>query len=267
MTSPRTVVIAGAGIGGMTAALALAKEGFRVTLTEQAERIDEIGAGIQLSPNASRVLTGLGLAERLAPLVVAPEDLKVMNARSGKVLARATLGAEAAKRFGSPYWVIHRGDLQAVLHDAIATNPLVTLHLATRVEDFAVHRNGLTVAALRRMAPTELHGSVLIGADGLWSLLRQRLGHREQPRFARHSACRALVPANLVSESLREPSVNLWLGRHAHLVHYPVRGGSLINVVAILRDDWREPGWSGYGDKNEILARFPAAMWQARCAN
>ena len=119
MTSSRTVVIAGAGIGGLTAALALAQRGFRVAVFEQAERLEAIGAGIQLSPNASRVLIGLGLGERLAPLVVAPEELNVMNARTGRVLARAPLGDAAAKRYGAPYWVIHRGDLQAVLLEAV----------------------------------------------------------------------------------------------------------------------------------------------------
>jgi salicylate hydroxylase len=263
VTTPRSVVIAGAGIGGMTAALTLAKAGFRVTLIEQADQIADVGAGIQLSPNASRILIGLGLGERLAGLVVVPQELKVIDARSGRLVAGAVLGHEAAGRYGAPYWVIHRGDLQAVLAEAIAVNPLVTLHLGTRVEDFAVHRNGVTIATLRGRAPTELHGGVLIGADGLWSVLRQRLGHREQPRFARHVACRSLVPAEHVPADLREPSVNLWLGRHAHLVHYPVRGGSLVNVVAILRDDWREPGWSAYADKSQILAHFPVGMWQA----
>jgi salicylate hydroxylase len=247
----------------MTAALALAREGFRVSLVEQAERLEEVGAGLQLSPNASRVLIGLGLADRLAPEVVVPEELKVMNARSGRVLARAVLGAAAAEQFGAPYWVIHRGDLQAVLLEAIAISPLVTLHLGTRVEDFAIHRNGVTVAGIRKREPAELHGCALIGADGLWSALRGRLGHRAEPRFARHTAWRALVPAESVSPELRAPAVNLLLGRNAHLVHYPVKGGRLINVVAILRDDWREPGWSAPGDRHEILARLPAARWQA----
>jgi salicylate hydroxylase len=186
-----------------------------------------------------------------------------MNARSGRVLARAKLGAAATERFGAPYWVIHRGDLQTVLYDAIAIHPLVTLHLGTRVEDFAAHSNGITVAGTCRTKPAELHGSALIGADGLWSTLRARLGHRAQPRFARHTALRALIPSHLVSPALREPAINLRLGRNAHLVHYPVRGGSLLNIVAIVRDDWREPGWNAPADKNELLARFPAAMWQA----
>jgi salicylate hydroxylase len=104
MTSPPTVVIAGAGIGGLTAAIALAKRGISVSVAEQADRLEAIGAGIQLSPNASRVLIALGLGERLAPYVVAPRALNIMNARSGRVLARAPLGEAATQRYGAPYW-------------------------------------------------------------------------------------------------------------------------------------------------------------------
>ena len=263
MTSPRTVVIAGAGIGGLTAAIALAQRGFRVSIIEQAERLEAIGAGIQLSPNASRVLTGLGLGERLAPYIVAPQALNVMNAGSGRVLARAPLGDAAGNRYGAPYWVIHRGDLHTVLRETIEAIPLISLQLGMRADGFAVHDNGVTVGGRKDEQPTETHGAALIGADGLWSVLRGHLGHRTQPRFANHTAWRALVPADAVSPALCAPSLNLWLGRHAHLVHYPVRGGSLVNVVAILRDRWRETGWSADGDRDEVLARFPAGMWHA----
>lgn len=262
MISPRTVVIAGAGIGGLTAAAALTLRGFRVLVIEQADGLEDIGAGIQLSPNAARVLIDLGLGEQLAPHVVAPEELKVLSARSGRILARARLGTDAVRRFGAPYWVIHRGDLHRVLRDAVGATPLVSLQLGVKVEDFATHSNGVTVAGSRSRQPTETHGSVLIGADGLWSSLRARLGHTAQPRFARHVAWRALVPADAASPALREPTVNLWLGRNAHLVHYPVRGGGLINVVAIVRDDWSEPGWSAPGERADIVARFPAGMWR-----
>jgi salicylate hydroxylase len=261
VTTPRTVVIAGAGIGGLTAAIALAKRGFPVSVIEQAERLEPIGAGIQLSPNASRVLVGLGLGERLAPYVVAPQALNVMNARTGGVLARAALGDAATRDYGAPYWVIHRGDLHTVLRETIEATPLISLQLGTRIEDFAVHDSGITIAGRKDRQPIETHGAVLVGADGLWSVLRARLANRTQPRFARHSAWRALVPADAVAPALRAPTVNLWLGRHAHLVHYPVRGGSLVNVVAILRDRWREIGWSVPGDRDEVLARFPAGMW------
>jgi salicylate hydroxylase len=263
VASSRTVIVAGAGIGGLTAALAIAQQGFRVAVFDQAQRLEEVGAGIQLSPNASRILIALGLREQLQRHVVAPEELRVMNAQTARVLARAPLGAEAEQRYGAPYWVIHRGDLQAVLIEAVRANPDIALHLGMRVEDFAVHRNGVTISALSSHHPVEERGVALVGADGLWSSLRRRLGHREEPRFARHTAWRALAPADAVVSDLRAPVVNLWFGRNAHLVYYPVRGGSLINIVAIIRDDWREPGWSAPGERTEILARFPAGMWPA----
>ena len=263
MASSRTVIIAGAGIGGLTAALAIARHGFGVTVFDQAQRLEEIGAGIQLSPNASRILIALGLGEQLRRHVVAPEELRVMNARTARVLARAPLGAVAEKRYGAPYWVIHRGDLQAVLIDAVRVHPDIVLNLGARVEDFALNEDGVTVFARSAQHLLEDRGVALIGADGLWSSLRRRLGHRREPRFARRTAWRALAPADALMPELRAPAVNLWFGTRAHLVHYPVRGGSLVNVVAIVRDDWREPGWSASGERAEILARYRAPMWSA----
>jgi 2-polyprenyl-6-methoxyphenol hydroxylase-like FAD-dependent oxidoreductase len=259
----RTVVVAGAGIGGLTAALALAGKGFRVALFEAAERLEEVGAGIQLSPNAARVLISLGLGERLAPHLVIPEELVVKIARTGQVLARAPLGASAGQRYGAPYWVIHRGDLQGVLRDAAASMPDITLHLGTKVDEFAAHDGGITIAASHRMDAVEERGILLICADGLWSRLRKRLGHGGEPKFAGHTAWRALIPARAVPAEFTRPAVNLWLGRNAHLVHYPVKGGALINVVAILRDTWNEPGWSAAGLRRDVLDRFPAELWQA----
>jgi salicylate hydroxylase len=263
MAFPRTVVIAGAGIGGLTAALAIARQGFRVSVLEAADRLEEVGAGIQLSPNASRILLALGLGERLAPHVVVPEELKVMNAASGQVLARAPLGGEAEQRYGAPFWVIHRGDLQAALRAAVDASPEISLHLGTKVEDFAVRDTDVTIAATRDRQPIEEHGTALIGADGLWSNLRQRLGHTAAPRFAHHTAWRSLVAADAVPAPFAAPAVNLWLGRDAHLVHYPVKAGRLINIVAITHDAWDEPGWSTPGAAADILARFPASKWQA----
>jgi salicylate hydroxylase len=256
-----TVIVAGAGIGGLTAALAIAQRGFRVSVLDQAPRLDEVGAGIQLSPNAARVLIGLGLRERLLRYVVAPAELRVLHARTARLLARLPLGAACEQRYGAPYWVIHRGDLQAALLDAVRANPDISLRLGTRVEDFALHPNGVTVSALTAQGPLEERGVALIGADGLWSQLRRRLGDRGEPRFARHTAWRALAPAAALIGDLSAPAVNLWLGRNAHLVHYPVRGGDMINVVAIIRDDWRDTGWSAPGERAEILARYPAGMW------
>lgn len=264
MAASGTVIIAGAGIGGLTAALALARRGSRVSVLDQADRLQETGAGIQLSPNASRVLVSLGLGERLKPHMVAPQELRVMQARTGRVLAAAPLGASVEQRYGAPYWVIHRGDLQAQLLGAVQAHPAITLQLGARVDEFAVHAKGVTIARLQQMRPIEEQGRALIGADGLWSNMRRRIGHDRLPRFAQHTAWRALVAAESVPPELRAPVINLWLGRNAHLVHYPVKGGRLINVVAIVRDKWHEPGWSEPGDRAEILRRFRPLSWQSR---
>ena len=253
----RTVVIAGAGIGGMTAALALARRGYRVAVLDQAPRLEEIGAGIQLSPNASRVLLALGLGDELKRHVVAPQELRIIDASSARVLARAPLGGFAENRYSAPYWVIHRGDLHAVLLAAVRADPAIALDLGTRVEDFAIDDDGISVLGSAQ------RGVALIAADGLWSTLRARLGHADAPRFARHTAWRALLPAEALAAELRAPAVHLWLGRDGHLVHYPVRGGSLLNVVAIMRDDWHEEGWNAPGGRAELLARYPAGAWPA----
>jgi salicylate hydroxylase len=253
--SSRPVLIAGAGIGGLTAALAIAQRGFPVAVFEQAERLEEIGAGIQLSPNAARVLIALGLRERLERRAVAPQELRVMSARGARVLARAPLAAGAAQG-DAPYWMIHRGDLQAALLEAVRADAAITLHLGARVDDFVLDGHGVTVSAAGGH-----RGCALIAADGLWSRLRARLGHRDEPRFARRVAWRALVAADAVAQDARAPAVTLWFDGDNHLVHYPVRGGDLINVVAIVGDDWREAGWNAPGERAEILARYGAATW------
>jgi len=263
LLAQRTVVIAGAGIGGLTAALTLARGGFRVVLFEAAPRLEEVGAGIQLSPNASRALMALDLADRLAPHVVAPEELIVHKARTGEALVRVPLGSTAEQRYGAPYWLVHRGDLQRALCDALAQESGVALHLGRRVEDFATYGRGITVAAMGGLGSVEERGMALVAADGLWSVLRRRLGHRAKPRFARHTAWRALLPADGAPAAFTAPTVNLWLGRDAHLVHYPVRSGRMINVVAIVRDDWHEPGWTAAGARQELLDRFRAGRWHA----
>jgi salicylate hydroxylase len=261
LTSPRTIVVAGAGIGGLTAALALARNGFRAVVLEQAERLEETGAGIQLSPNAARTLIDLGLESRLKPYAVAPVALRVLDGVSGREMVRVPLGETVAQRYGAPYWTLHRGDLQAALAAAAAAQRGISVKLGMRVEDFVAHPNGLTVSARGRGGLSDEHGVALIGADGLWSLVRMRIGDRRAPRFAGRTAWRALVPAKEVTPEFREPVVHLWLGRNAHLVHYPVKAGRVINIVVIAAGDWSGPGWSEPAGRAELIPRLAAADW------
>jgi salicylate hydroxylase len=259
VASSRTVIVAGAGIGGLTTALMLARTGFRVTLLEQAERLSETGAGIQLSPNATNSLIALGLGERLRVSARAPEAIAI-NSATGGLLTRIPLGGDADRRYSAPYWSIHRADLQAALVDAVTANPDIVLRLGTQFQDYAVHANGLSVACRRGTATADEQGIALVGADGLWSQLRSRLGYPE-PQFRQRTAWRALIPADDVARQFATPEVQLWLGQNAHVVNYPVRGGTLINVVAIVDDTWAEPGWSANGEREELLAHFSPWNW------
>jgi salicylate hydroxylase len=261
VAASRTILIAGAGIGGLTAALALARAGYRVLIAERAETLTDIGAGIQLSPNATRILQGLGVAERLANSAVVPEGLSIRRARTGAEIAFMPIGHTMEFRYGAPYWMLHRGDLQAALADAVSEQPDVILKLGTRMEDFAVHAHGITAQLKDSRGTIEELVPAMIGADGIWSTTREGLGDRSKPVFRNRTAWRAMLPASAVPEDFRRPLARLWLGRNAHLVHYPVRGGALINVVAIIRDRWNAPGWSAPGARDELLRHFTRERW------
>jgi salicylate hydroxylase len=260
----RTIIVAGAGIGGLTAALALIRAGFRVVVMEQAERLEETGAGIQLSPNATGILFNLGAGDHLKRRAVAPEAIRVMRAKSAREIVRIPLGRPAELRYGAPYWVIHRADLQAGLIEALETTSDFALRLGSTVEDYAVHAHGITVPARGAFASSDEHGIALIGADGLWSTLRGKLGDRAAPRFRNRTAWRALVPADRVPPQAREAATALWLGPDAHLVHYPIKGGGMINLVAIVSDDRRVKGWSADGRRADLLAHFSGWHKDAR---
>jgi salicylate hydroxylase len=261
VATSRTILIAGAGIGGLTAALTLSRVGYRVVVAEQAATLSDVGAGIQLSPNATRILQSLGVAERLAATAVVPEGLSIRSARSGAEIAYMPIGRGIEFRYGAPYWMLHRGDLQAALADAVSEQPDVVLKLGTRMEDFAIHAKGITAQLRDSRGVTDERIPAVIGADGLWSTARVQLGDKSKPTFRNRTAWRALLPASAVPDEFRQPVTRLWLGRDAHLVHYPVRGGTLVNVVAIVRDRWNAPGWSAPGARDELLRHFPRERW------
>ncbi|MBI3435812.1 MAG: FAD-dependent monooxygenase [Proteobacteria bacterium] len=264
MMPSRTIVIVGAGIGGLTTALALVRHGFRVVLLEQTATVEEVGAGIQLTPNATRALIALGLGERLRQTAVVPSAIRIARARNGREIVRIPLGAAAELRYGAPYWIVHRADLQSALFAAANDNPDIEIVAGAKVADCAVHANGVSVAAMRGGGGFDAHGIALIGADGLWSTLRTRLGDARAPNPAQRIAWRALVPAAQVAPALREAIVHLWLGAGGHVVAYPVRAASMVNIVAIHADTWSESGWNAEGGRDVLLARFPASAWCAQ---
>src|SRR5579864_6916332 len=218
MAASRTIIVAGAGIGGLTASLALARRGFRVIILEKAERLQEAGAGLQLSPNASRVLIDLGLKSRLARAVT-PESVCLMSAANGGEIARLPLDGKDA-----PYWVIHRADLQAALRDEIESRSDIELRLGCQFEDVSPHAKGLTV--IQRSGPTRQQelAVALIGADGIWSTVRHHLLPEAQPRFSGLIAWRGTLDTTQLPREYTSRRVQLWMGPHAHLVAYPISG-------------------------------------------
>ncbi|MBV9563659.1 MAG: FAD-dependent monooxygenase [Bradyrhizobium sp.] len=260
MASSRTIFVAGAGIGGLTASLALAAKGFRVVVLEKSERLEEAGAGLQLSPNASRVLVDLGLAERLRSRAVVPEAISISSARAGGEIARVPLGADTLDA-GAPYWVIHRADLQAALRGAVDDHPDIELRLGCQFEDTVAHAKGLTVVQRRGDLRQQEVALALIGADGIWSAVRHQMFPKVQPQFSGLIAWRGMLNATQLPREYTSRRVQLWMGPGAHLVAYPVSGARQINVVAIVPGIWNRPGWNSPGDGIELKGTFDARRW------
>jgi salicylate hydroxylase len=261
VAASRTIIVAGAGIGGLTAALALARQGFRVVVLEKAERLEEAGAGLQLSPNASRVLIDLGLQPRLASRAVTPDAISLMSARSGGEIVRLPLGDAAAAQAGAPYWVIHRADLQAALQAQINDNPDIELRLGCQFEDVGTHAKGLTVVQRSGMTRQQELALALVGADGIWSAVRHHLFPQAQPQFSGLIAWRGTLDATQLPREYTSRRVQLWMGPNAHLVAYPISGARQINVVAVVSGTWNRPGWSASGEANEVKNAFASARW------
>ncbi|MCP8940334.1 FAD-dependent monooxygenase [Alsobacter sp. SYSU M60028] len=248
------ILIAGAGIGGLTAALALARAGQSVTLLEKRTRLTEVGAGLQLSPNASRVLIGLGLGPALARAACEPDRIVVRRGGDAATLAEMPLG-RMRERFGAPYYVIHRADLQTILFDAVRGTSGIRLAFGREVALAETVEAGVRVTSQTAGGPETLTGNCLIGADGLWSRVARAMGDDSEPDFIGYVAWRGTMPIEAAPVAFRGTQTGLWLGRGCHVVHYRVSGGRQLNVVAVLHDANSEPGWSREGDAAAFRAR------------
>ena len=246
------ILIAGGGIGGLTAALCLAKAGCEVVLFERADEFGEVGAGIQLSPNCTRVLHHLGLEPALKACAFLPEGTEFRAWKSGKVIGSSVLGQSVRERYGFPYYHIHRGDLLGVLVEAARRSSAIELNTASEVTGF--EQDGQVRVAVDGAIR---EGDALIGADGIHSTVRAGLFGDDAPRFTGNVAWRALVPAERLPAGLVRPVTAAWWGPHKHFVHYYLHSGTLVNCVCVVEKvGWEIESWTERGDFEELKRDF-----------
>jgi salicylate hydroxylase len=255
MSEVRKVLIAGAGIGGLTAALALLRAGFDVEVFEQAPELKEVGAGVQIAANGSKVLLSLGLEEALAQVAVKATGKEVRLWDTGQTWPLFDLGEESVERFGAPYLLLHRADLHDALIDGVRRIKPDAIHLGARCVGFEQDAAGVRLAlADGRQA----QGDVLVGADGLHSAVRRQLFGEDQARFTGGVAWRGVVPVSRLSARLARPVGTNWIGPHGHVITYPLRRGELLNFVGhVERNDWQVESWTERGSREECKADFP----------
>ena len=247
------VLISGGGIGGLSAALSLAQSGFEVEVFEQAPEFGEVGAGIQLSPNATRVLHHLGLADALEACAFVPARTEFRSWKTGRLISTNPLGDTVRNTYGFPYYHIHRGDLLAVLVDAANRIDGIALHTAARVERFEQDGGRVHVT----VSGTEQSGDALIGADGIHSAVRAGLFGPEAATFTGNVAWRALVPVTRLPAGLIPPAATVWWGPRGHFVCYYVRGGELVNCVCVReKQGWEVESWTERGEYDELKGDF-----------
>lgn len=247
-----SVIIIGGGIGGLAAAQALTQQGIRVLLLEQAAEIGEIGAGIQLGPNAYSALDALGAGEAARNRSVFTDHLTMMDAVDGSQVGRIEVGEAFRQRFGNPYGVIHRADIHLSILEAVEKNPLVSFKTSTRIEKMELHDNGVV---LTDSNGNSYEADAVIGADGVRSVVRQQL-IGDPPRVTGHVVYRAVVDVEDMPEDLRINAPVLWAGPRCHLVHYPLRGGKQYNLVVTFHSRNQEEWGVTDGSKEEVLSYF-----------
>ena len=264
----KPVLVAGGGIGGLTAALCLARKGIETVVFERQPTFAELGAGIQISPNASRVLHHLGLADGLRKCAFLPEGTEFRRWRSGRLVSRSALGQTATAAYGFPYYHIHRGDLLRLLVSAAEKSSHIVLHANAEVTGFEAMAEGVRATVVGSNEATH-EGTALIGADGIHSTVREQLLGPASPTFTGNVAWRALVPVERLPADLVRPVATVWWGPRRHFVHYYVRGGALVNCVCVVEvgegSGWEVESWTERGELTELQADFAGWHENVQC--
>ena len=259
------IVIAGAGIGGLTAALALRRNGHEILVLEKASELSEVGAGLQLSPNACSVLHALGALDLLEPFAYAPPHLRISSGRTGTCLTQLPLGNFLKKRHGQPFWVVHRADLQQVLLQLVRETPGINVRLSCNVRNLIPSPYDHLVCVYDEDGIEQRRDCrALIGADGVWSKIRKLIPGHENARYSGQVAYRTTIPVERIPDRWRGDS-GLWLHRNSHLVHYQIRAGRELNIVALVEEDWEDETWSAKADRETLKHLF--RDWPAEIRN
>jgi len=257
--APAEVSIVGAGMGGLTAALALQRFGMRVRVYEQAEALGEVGAGLHITPNGYKVLAALGVTRALEPLAFRPRAISTRHYRSGEPNFEGALDAAFEQRFGAPYIDLHRADLHQALARAVRGNDPGCVHLGCELTGVSENSRAARAEFAGGMA---LEAPVLVAADGVHSVIRSCVHGEPGARFTGHVAYRGIVRAGGFPVELIEPKLNVWVGPGRHFVAYYIRGGELLNYVGIVEDhEWRTESWTSPADHGELREHF--SDWHA----
>ena len=255
------ILIAGGGIGGLAAALGLAQKGFAVVVLEKAAALGEIGAGIQLGPNAFHAFDYLGVGEAARAMAVYIEQLRLMDALTAQEITHIDLGPKFLERFGNPYAVVHRGDLHGVLLKACREHPSIELRVNSEVARYDQDGSGVSA----KLANGErLVGAMLVGADGLWSNVRRQVVGDGPPRVSGHTTYRSVIPTTRMPEDLRWNAATLWAGPKCHIVHYPLSDWKVFNLVVTCHNDAPEPVAGKPVSEDEVRVGFAHVHEKAR---
>jgi salicylate hydroxylase len=251
--SDADILVAGAGIGGLAAALGLARQGFGVTVLEKAAVMGEVGAGIQLGPNAFHAFDWLGVGDTARAMAIYVDRLRLMDALSAEEICHVDLGPRFRARFGNPYAVIHRGDLHGVFLQGCRGQDRITLRTSAEVTGYDQDATGVTA---HLADGTRIRGRALVGADGLWSKVRRQLVGDGAPRVSGHTTYRSVIPTEQMPEALRWNAATLWAGPKCHIVHYPLQGWKAFNLVVTYHNDAPEPVAGKPVAEAEVFAGF-----------